>query len=244
MYVITDQTPRASAAVEIIIVVAIALFSRWVLLQYFWRYAGPVSLVAMLALLTVYLGRRGETWRDYGLVSLKSAKSKWLLFPQIALTFAAFVAAILLTAKLGVALGFEFMGERPSGVEDRWGAIEGNLPMLLLWLGIVWTAAAFGEEMFFRGYLITRLQTVFAGIRFGSALSVLIPALIFGFGHVYYQGLKGFIVTGAIAVAFGTVFLLFKRNLWPTIFLHGAIDSLGMIIIYLGAGGVDANISL
>lgn len=38
--------------------------------------------------------------------------------------------------------------------------------MLLLWLGIVWTAAAFGEEIFFRGFLITRTMALFGGRAF------------------------------------------------------------------------------
>jgi membrane protease YdiL (CAAX protease family) len=154
--------------------------------------------------------------------------------PKMGLVLVAFAAAVAIPLYGGQALGLEFMMEVSEGVGDRWGAIEGNLPMLLLWLGIVWTAAAFGEELFFRGYLVTRLQTAFGGSRIAPALAVVCAAALFGLGHVYYQGLRGFIVTGAIGLAFGSMFLLFKRNLWPVIMLHGVIDTLTMSAIYFG----------
>jgi membrane protease YdiL (CAAX protease family) len=44
------------------------------------------------------------------------------------------------------------------------------------------TAAAFGEEMFFRGYLITRLQLVFRAAGLGFVLAIAVPALIFDTG--------------------------------------------------------------
>ena len=147
------------------------------------------------------------------------------------LAFGATVAPILLISKV---LGLTFMTEIPAGIEERWGDIAGSLPHYLLWMGIVWTAAAFGEEMFFRGFLITRLQTAFKGLPMASVFAVLLPALLFGYAHMYYQGLRGFIVTGAIALSFGTMFLVFKRNLWPIILLHGVIDSIGMTSRYMG----------
>jgi membrane protease YdiL (CAAX protease family) len=102
-----------------------------------------------------------------------------------------------------------------------------------LWLVIVWTAAAFGEEMFFRGYLITRLQNLFSDIKFGNVLAVITPALLFGLAHIYYQGLRGLVITGLIGLAFGTMFLLFKRNLWPLILWHGVIDTLTFTAMFM-----------
>jgi membrane protease YdiL (CAAX protease family) len=142
----------------------------------------------------------------------------------------AVVAPILI---IGPAIGLEFLAEVPAGVEDRWGNVRGNLPMYLLWLVIVWTVAAFGEEMFFRGYLVTRLQNVFADIKFGVVLAVFVPALLFGLAHVYYQGLRGLVFTGAIGLAFGTMFLLFKRNLWPMVLWHGIVDTLTFTAIFM-----------
>lgn len=82
--------------------------------------------------------------------------------------------------------------------------------------------------------MITRLQTALSGIPFASLFAVVLAAAFFGYGHVYYQGLRGFITTATIALAFGTMFLVFKRSLWPIIFLHGAIDTIVMVGLYLG----------
>ena len=95
-------------------------------------------------------------------------------------------------------------------------------------------SAGFGEEMFFRGFLITRLKTVFSDIYLSSAISVLLAALLFGYMHVYYQGLVGLVNGGIIGVIFGTYFLLYKRNLWPLIIAHGFINSLGFTSEFLG----------
>lgn len=104
-----------------------------------------------------------------------------------------------------------------------------------MWMAIVWTSAAFGEEMFFRAFLITRAERTFSGIPFAPILAVLVAALIFGTGHFYYQGLRGLIVTGMIGVALGLLYLGYKRNLWPLILAHGLVDSLAMTGLYLDA---------
>ena len=101
---------------------------------------------------------------------------------------------------------------------------------------IVWTTTAFGEEMFFRGYLITRLQSAFTDLRFGNALAVIAPALLFGFAHVSYQGVRGLVMTGLIGLAFGTMFLVFKRNLWPLVLWHGITNSMSLHRVVFGIG--------
>jgi len=230
---ITNSQKR-KAALEIAVFATLAIVSKWALSFVIWRYAGPVSLLALIGLITIYNRTQNRSWRDMGLIKLEGKRAKLMVLPQMLLVFVAFAAAVTITVIGGPAIGLEFMAEIPEGVDDRWGAIEGSLPHLLLWLAIVWTAAAFGEEMFFRGFLITRLQTAFSGIPFASVLAVILAAAFFGYGHVYYQGLRGFITTGAIALAFGSMFIILKRNLWPLIFLHGLINTLAMVGLYLG----------
>lgn len=228
------EVSRLTALAEVVFFVALAIGSKLWMDQIIWRFSGPITLIGTLLLLTIYLNYRGESWRNLGLPRLPGLRSKLLLIPQIALTLAAFFAVVAATLFGGDALGLFLIEEEQPLVAERWGDLRGNLPLLLLWLGIVWTSAAFGEEMFFRGFLITRLQRVFAGLPVAAILAVLLPALVFGFGHMYYQGVRGFFVTGAIAIAFGTVFLLMKKNLWPIIFVHGAIDTMGFLAHYFG----------
>lgn len=218
---------------EVIGFVILALGSRYVMSLFFWRFAGPVSLVFTLAILTFYLRGQGIGWRDMGLRALPGIKAKLLVIPQAALVGVVFFGAVATVLIGGPAIGLDFIGQVPDSVADRWGNLEGNIPLFLLWLTIVWTAAAFGEEMFFRGYLITRLETAFGNIRWGVVLAVLLPALLFGYGHYYYQGLSGLFVTGAIGLVLGTMFLLYKRNLWPVILWHGLIDTLAFTATFM-----------
>lgn len=229
----TSGMGRWMILAEVIGFVALALGSRYVMSLFFWRFAGPVSLVFTLAILTFYLRGRGISWSDMGLRALPGIKAKLMVIPQTVLTGLVFFGAVMLVLLGGPAIGLDFIGQVPDTVDDRWGDLEGNLPLLLLWLAIVWTVAAFGEEMFFRGYLITRLQTAFADIRWGVVLAVLLPALLFGYGHYYYQGLSGMFVTGAIGLALGAMFLLFKRNLWPVVLWHGTIDTLSFVATFM-----------
>lgn len=235
-----EQEPdhsRLGIAAEILAFVGLALLSKYLLSLIFWRYAGPVSLLLTLAVLTVYLRFRGRSWSTFGLVPLRTRKARLLILPQAGFVLIAFAAVVALTTIAGPLLGLSFMKDVSTGVEDRWGDVAGSLPHYLLWLAIVWTAAAFGEEMFFRGYLVTRMQALFpgggAGALIGAVVAVIIPALIFGYGHLYYQGWRGAVVTAGIGLAFGACFLLFRRNLWPLIFLHGVIDTLTFTAIFL-----------
>ncbi len=238
------SAPKAStrliALAEFIALLAFALVSKQVLDPYFWRYSGPVSLGITLLVFAGYMRLRGWSWTSYGLPSFpgpgrdgQRGKKRWLAL-KVFLVFVAF-AAVVASIQLGsVALDIAFMQVEPEGVEDRWGAIEGNLPLFLVWLGIIWTSAAFGEEIFFRGFLIVQLQKVFGNTRWGAVLAVVLAAAVFGYGHYYYQGLRGFVETGAIGLVFGTLFLVYKRNLWPLIIFHGLIDTVGFTALYLG----------
>ena len=225
---------RGRAIAELGVFGGLALGLRIALDPLFWRFAGPVSLVATLVCLALYLRRRGEGWTSFGLIPLRGAKAKLMVLPQALLVFGFFAAAVAGVLLGSEALGWEFMKVVPEGVEDRWGDVRGNLPMFLLWLGIVWTAAAFGEEMFFRGFLVTRAAALFHGVPFGAALAVMLAALLFGLGHMYYQGLRGFVTTAAIGIAFGTAFLLMKRNLWPIVLVHGIVDTINFYALYAG----------
>lgn len=231
----TAQADRRRAAIELAVFGALALVLRVAFDPLFWRYAGPVSLIVTLVCLSIYLRRRGEGWSAFGLIPLAGARPKLMILPKALLVFCFFAAAVAGILAAAEVLGWTFMSEIPHGVEDRWGDVRGNLPMLMLWLGIVWTAAAFGEEMFFRGFLIGRTQALCAGLPLASVFAVLIPALLFGLGHAYYQGLRGLITTAAIGIAFGSAFLVLKRNLWPIVLVHGVVDTINFITLYNGS---------
>jgi uncharacterized protein len=111
--------------------------------------------------------------------------------------------------------------------------VRGNPAMLLLMLAIVWTLAAFGEEMVHRGYLMNRWVDLFGGGRGAWVAALLITSATFGLVHSY-QGLSGMITTAMLGLESGALYLIFKRNLWVPIIAHGVLDTYGFVLMYLG----------
>src|SRR6266496_6672460 len=111
--------------------------------------------------------------------------------------------------------------------------IAGNVKMALLALLVVWTFAAFGEEIAYRGYLLTRAADV--GRRSAAAywIGILLVSILFGYGH-YYKGASGVIDSGVAGLILGTAYMLAGRNLWASILAHGFIDTFGVIDAFFG----------
>lgn len=225
---------KRTALIEVVVFFAIVLASKEIADPFLGPYSGPATLVATLVLLTVYLSMRGENWASLGLRGLPGTKAKLLIVPQVILVFFAVLTTITLLTKGLEAIGLPFMSEPIEGEKERWGDVEGNLRMYLILIGLSWISAGFGEEMFFRGFVITRLQITFRGFKLASVYAVVLSALIFGYVHFYYQGLAGFVNATVIGLIFGAAFLLYKRNLWPLIFAHGFINSLGFTAEFMG----------
>jgi len=111
--------------------------------------------------------------------------------------------------------------------------ISGNVKVALLALLLVWTFAAFGEEIAYRGYLLTRAADV--GKRSTTAywVGILFVSILFGYGH-YYKGPSGIIDSGIAGLILGTAYMLGGRNLWACILTHGLIDTFGVIDAFFG----------
>ncbi len=225
---------RLSAFIALLIFIPVLIGSKLIGDQVIWRFAGPVTLGLTLALLTIYMRVRGETWSWIGFRALRTRRAWLWLAPQVVLAMCAIVAAGIPLSFAGEALGFWQLDEPSAGVTERWGDIPGNLPVFLLWIAIAWISGGVFEEAFFRGFLITRFRALFgtgAGVVSGVA-AVLCAALIFGYGHFYYQGVRGWVVTGAIGAALGALYLLYKRNIWPLVLAHALFDSLAFTALY------------
>lgn len=108
--------------------------------------------------------------------------------------------------------------------------LEGNLGMLLTLLLLSWTLAAFGEELAYRGFLLTRSREVFGSERLGTAVAVLATSLLFGFAHSE-QGAIGVLVVSLDAVAFCLLRLHFG-TLWAPVLAHGFINTLGFLTFF------------
>lgn len=219
-------TPRWRSFAELVGFMAILFGSKALVDPYTWQFSGPISMIFTLIVLAVYLHMQNEQWSELGLRALSGPKAKLLLLPQAILGMIGIILFSAMLLLLAEYFGWtEFINASGRGAE-RWGELQGNLGLYLLWLLVVWTSAAFGEEVFFRGFLISRAQRIFGGVSHKWLWSVLFAALIFGYAHFYYQGLRGFVVTGIIGFWLGLLFFAYKRNLWPLILAHGFVDSL------------------
>ena len=97
--------------------------------------------------------------------------------------------------------------------QSRFNPLEGNLAMFLLFVVLAWTTIAFGEEMFYRAFLITQLGDVFQKSKLGTVLALLGSSVIFGLVH-WVEGPLGVINTFFMGLIFGAIYLRTGRNLW------------------------------
>ena len=111
--------------------------------------------------------------------------------------------------------------------------LQGNVRYLLGSLLAAWTLAAVGEEFVFRGYLLTRIARAFGGTRRAWIGALGITSALFGLGHVY-QGTSGVISAGLSGLVFGVLYLATGRNLWVPMIAHGAVDTVGFVLLFLG----------
>ena len=120
----------------------------------------------------------------------------------------------------------------PEGADE----ITGNIKIAALALGLVWTFAAFGEEISYRGYLTNRAADVGGRSTAAFWIATILVSVLFGFGH-YYKGPAGMVDSGVAGLILGTAYVVAGRNLWASILAHGFIDSYGVVMVYFGLDG-------
>ena len=111
--------------------------------------------------------------------------------------------------------------------------ITGNVKIALLALLLVWTFAAFGEEIAYRGYLLTRAADIGNRSAIACWLAIVFVSVLFGYGH-YYKGPSGIVDSGTAGFILGAAYMIAGRNLWACIFTHGFIDTFGIIDAFFG----------
>jgi membrane protease YdiL (CAAX protease family) len=169
---------------------------------------------------------RGTGWRSVGLTRPASWRSTVLL---------ALAAAVLLQVLSEYCI--EPVIERLTGEAtdlSSFRPLVGNLPATLGMLALVWTLAAFGEELAYRGYVLERAATLGGGTRTAWILGVIGIAALFGLGHVY-QGVSGIFGSAFAGLYFGALYLANGRNLWLPVLAHGFSDTIALGLIYTGA---------
>jgi len=209
---------RTLSAVELFIGAAIVIGHN-----VFRVFPNEVPILVVAGLISIWL--RDHSWSALGI----KRPGCWRRIIVIAIAAAA----------LRIVLG-EFVVEPVTGF--FWPApaapamaseIKGNVTMALIALGIVWTFAAFGEEIGYRGYLLTRAADVGGRSTFAWWMGVIVVSVLFGFGH-YYKGASGIVDSGVAGAILGIAYIVAGRNLWVCILAHGFIDTFGVIVAFLG----------
>ena len=188
----------------------------------------PFPILPLFVLAWVSLRLRHMRWRDVGL----RRPDRWLPTIGLALLIGMgyqvvdiFIIAPVLERLTGEAIDLSLFSD-----------LQGNLPLLILFLAVSWTEAAFIEEMFFRGYLFNRITDLAGTQRIGILIALMGTSLLFGAAHAY-QGISGVVDTALAGLLLGLLYLYAGRNLWLPILTHGVIDTVGFLIIFFGLYG-------
>lgn len=182
-----------------------------------------VPILFVLGLVSIRL--RDGGWSAMGF----KRPASWLLVILIAVAAAAL--RIILGSFVIEPLAGHFWPPivAPAGTE----AIAGDIKSVFVWLLLIWTFAAFGEEVSYRGYLLTRAADLGRRTTAAYWIGIIVVSVLFGYGH-YYKGPTGILDSGVAGVILGAAYMLSGRNLWTSILAHGFIDTSAVMAAFLG----------
>ncbi|MGH8244774.1 MAG: CPBP family intramembrane glutamic endopeptidase, partial [Steroidobacteraceae bacterium] len=168
---------------------------------------------------------RGLGWRDVGL----RLPEGW---PRLAVIgVATGIAMWLLEFFVTMPVLHRALGYWPDLTD--FNDIVGNAKLLAVFLALNWVLAAFGEEMVWRGYALSRVaQFCGSGTR-AWVLALVVVNVAFGLAHLY-QGPSGVIQATVGGVLLGVLYVATGRNLIAPILAHGIGNSIDFIVMYLG----------
>lgn len=210
---------RAAAAAEIALVVALTIGHR-VLRIIPVDETLPILLFGWLS-----LRLRGTGWRGVGL----TRPPRW---PRtLALGIGTGAGLQILSEFVTEPLIEHLTGQVADVSEFR--PLVGNVKLLLVYFAVVWSWAAFGEELTYRGYVLNRIADLGKRTPLAWAASLALVTALFGFGHSY-QGLAGMIDTGIHGLILGILYLATGRNLWASIIAHGVGDTIALGQVFFG----------
>jgi uncharacterized protein len=209
---------RAFSALEL-------LFGAFIVIGHnvFHIVPNEVIVLSVLGLLSVRLRdggwsamgfRRPTSWRRIFLIALLAAGVRILLGQFV----------------IEPVTGFFWPAPNAPALANE---ITGNAKIALLALLLVWTFAAFGEEIAYRGYLLTRAADIGRRSTTSYWFGIVLVSILFGYGH-YYKGPSGIIDSGIAGLILGVAYMLANRNLWVCILTHGFIDTFGVIDAFFG----------
>ena len=186
----------------------------------------PLSATPFLLLLGwLSLRLRGVGWRAVGLRRPARWRDTLLLGIAVGVVYQ-FFSLYILEPLIVLLTG------KPIDL-SQFAPVKGNVFLLVLFLVLVWTLAAFGEELAYRGYLMNRMSELAGGSSRAWALSLVVVSLMFGVVHLS-QGISGVATVIAAGLVYGGLYLWSGRNLWAPIIAHGVYDTTAVLLAFWG----------
>lgn len=190
-----------------------------------------VANILMLALVWLGIKLRGETLGSIGVspVNFSLSGTGLLVLKSIPILLVAVLAFIL-----GTIIMANIVTSAAPADLTQYNYLQGNLLLLIASLFGVYLISSFGEEVIYRGFLITRIQALFGGdSKLGVIAALTISAIIFGLAH-FSWGITGIVQTTFMGAAFGAAFFWTKKILWPLVLAHVYMDTLLLVPLYFG----------
>jgi len=205
------------------LIVAELTLALLIMVVYLWDFI-PLSATPYLLLVGwLSLWLRGLGWRAVGF----RRPTRWrdALLPGIAVGavfqfFSLYILEPLIVLLTGKPIDL-----------SQFAPIKGNVFLLALFLVLVWTLAAFGEELVYRGYLMNRVSELMGGGNWAWTLSLVAVSVLFGVAHLY-QGISGVATVIAASLMYGGLYLWSGRNLWAPIIAHGVYDTVAILLAF------------
>ncbi len=172
---ITTAT-RFDAALDVSLAIIVFLAARSLLDSLGVPKPASIAVVATLFIATLRMRQLGITWSDLGFVPPDSIVFT-LLMALAAYIVTAMAVAFIVTPVANVL-------ELPAPAFDKLGDLHNNLPYLLFMVVVIgWGTAAFGEELLFRGFLQSRLVSLFGSGLVAVVSAIVLQATLFGLGQ-------------------------------------------------------------
>lgn len=218
---------QLSPVTSLIIVISFGAVVNFLVYQFQPDLAGPITASSLMLVSSILLYNDGLRWSDLG---LRKMRKPYRLIWQVPTTFILTLAAAL----IGNFLFSSVFGEVVP-YQTRFEGMEGNVMMFIKWVVIGWIVGGFFEELIFRGFLLHYFEKVFESNKYATLIAVLAQGFIFGLVHFYNRGIVGALSIFIVSLVLGSLYLKFKRNLWPLILAHGIMDTLSFLEEFLGA---------
>jgi membrane protease YdiL (CAAX protease family) len=168
---------------------------------------------------------RGMRWKDVGFARPRSWGKAFVVGASVGVCMEAlelFVTQPLLA---------RWMGKMPD-LSD-FADMVGNWKLFLIYMFLLWTLGALGEEIVYRGYLMNRVAGLFRETKAVWVLSLIVVSVVFGCAHLD-QGAAGMIENMLNGLLLGGLYLACGRNLAVPVIVHALTDTLDFVLIFSG----------